>query len=48
MGRLAEAREALSRWQALAPQFSDWSFLRVPEHRKLLEGGLRLAVGEAA
>jgi adenylate cyclase len=46
MGRLAEAREALSRWQALAPQFSDWSFLRVPEHRKLLEDGLRLAAGE--
>ena len=47
MGRLAEAREALSRWQTLAPQFSDWSFLRTPEHRKLLEGGLRMAADEA-
>ena len=48
MGRLAEAREALSRWHAVAPQFSDWNFLRIPEHRKILQDGLRLAAGEAA
>ena len=46
MGRLAEAREALSRLQAIAPYFSDISFHRNPEHRKLLEDGLRLAAGE--
>jgi TolB-like protein/class 3 adenylate cyclase len=47
MGRSSEAREALSRLQAIAPHFSDTSFYRNPEHRKLLEDGLRLAAGEA-
>jgi adenylate cyclase len=47
MGRLAEAREALARLQAIASHFSDISFHRKPEHRKLLEDGLRLAAGEA-
>jgi TolB-like protein len=46
MGRLAEARVALSRWQEMAPHFSDWGLLRNLEHRKLLEDGLRLAAGE--
>jgi TolB-like protein/class 3 adenylate cyclase len=46
MGRLAEARVALSRWQEMAPHFSDWSLLRNLEHRKLLEDGLRLAARE--
>jgi TolB-like protein/class 3 adenylate cyclase len=45
-GRLAEAREALSRWHAVAPQFSGWGFMRNPEHRKMLEDGLHLAAGE--
>jgi hypothetical protein len=48
MGRLAEAREALSRFHAVAPHFSDTSIYRNPEHRKLLEDGLRLAAGEGA
>jgi TolB-like protein/class 3 adenylate cyclase len=47
MGRSSEAREALSRLQAIAPHFSDTSFYRNLEHRKLLEDGLRLAAGEA-
>jgi tetratricopeptide (TPR) repeat protein len=47
MRRLAEAREALSRLRAIAPYFSDTSFHRNPEHRKFLEDGLRLAMGEA-
>jgi adenylate cyclase len=47
MGRLTEAREALSRLQAVAPHFSYTSLFRNPEQRKLLEDGLRLAAGEA-
>jgi hypothetical protein len=47
MGRLAEAQEALSQLQATAPYFSDKTFYRNPEHRKLLEDGLRLAASEA-
>jgi TolB-like protein/class 3 adenylate cyclase len=47
MGRLAEARAALSRLHAVAPHFSDTGFIRDPEHRKLLEDGLHLAAGEA-
>jgi adenylate cyclase len=46
MGRLTEAREALSRLQAVAPHFSYTSLFRNPEQRKLLEEGLRLAAGE--
>jgi adenylate cyclase len=47
MGRLAEARELLSRLDAVAPHFSSTSVIRNPEQRKLLEDGLRLAAGEA-
>jgi hypothetical protein len=48
MGRFDEARDALSRLQAIVPHMPDSSFLRIPEHRKLLEDGLRLAAGETA
>jgi hypothetical protein len=47
MGRLTEARDALSRLRAVAPHFSYASLFRNPEQRKLLEDGLRLAAGEA-
>jgi TolB-like protein/class 3 adenylate cyclase len=46
MGRLTEAREALSRLRAIAPHPPSYEHLRNPEHRKLLEDGLRLAAGE--
>jgi tetratricopeptide (TPR) repeat protein len=46
VGRLTEAREALSRLHAVAPHSSYTSLFRNPEQRKLLEDGLRLAAGE--
>jgi TolB-like protein/class 3 adenylate cyclase/Flp pilus assembly protein TadD len=47
MGRPAEALAALMRLREIAPQMPDTSYLRIREHRKLLEDGLRLAAGES-
>jgi adenylate cyclase len=49
MGRLEEAREALSRLRIdplVMPAYLH--FLRIPQHRDLLVSGLRLALGEEA
>jgi adenylate cyclase len=48
MGRLDDAREVVTRLQALTPAvMHDARYLRNPEHRELLLSGLRLAAGEA-
>jgi TolB-like protein len=47
MGRLAEAREIITRLRSISPVvIPDASFLRNAEHRELLLSGLRLAVAE--
>jgi adenylate cyclase len=48
LGRLDEAREALSRVRLIHPVVMPWYLqaLRIPEHRDLLVSGLRLALGE--
>jgi adenylate cyclase len=47
MGRLDDAREIVTRLQAVTPVvMADTSFLRNPEHRELFLSGLRLATGE--
>jgi adenylate cyclase len=46
LGRLAEAQEVLSQLRAIAPRMPNTSYLINPEHRKLLDDGLRLARGE--
>jgi adenylate cyclase len=48
MERLAEARDVLSRLRAMAPRMPNTSYLVNLEHRKLLDDGLRLAMGETA
>jgi tetratricopeptide (TPR) repeat protein len=47
MGRLDDAREVVTRLQAITPVvIPDASVLRNAEHRELLISGLRLAMGE--
>jgi hypothetical protein len=47
VGRLAEAREIITRLRSISPVvIPDASFLRNAEHRELLLSGLRLAVAE--
>jgi TolB-like protein len=47
VGRLAEAREIITRLRSISPVvIPDASFLRSAEHRELLLSGLRLAVAE--
>jgi adenylate cyclase len=50
LGRLEEAREALSRMRLIDPVVMPryLQALRIPEHRELLVSGLRLAMGETA
>jgi adenylate cyclase len=49
MGRLDDARESVTRLRALTSVvIPDARFLRNPEHRQLLQLGLRLAAGEEA
>jgi adenylate cyclase len=50
MGRLDEARAALSRLRLIDPAVMPWyvQALRIPEHPELLVSGLRLAIGEQA
>jgi hypothetical protein len=48
MGRLADAREIVTRLRTITPVVMDEaSYLRNTEHRDLLLSGLRLAAGEA-
>jgi adenylate cyclase len=48
LGRLDDAREIVARLRAITSVvIPDVSYLRKPEHRKLLLSGLRLATGEA-
>ena len=48
MGRLADAREIVTRLRTITPVVMDEaSYLRNTEHRELLLSGLRLAAGEA-
>jgi len=48
MGRLDDAREIVERLRAITSVvMPDANFLRKPEHRELLQSGLRLAMGEA-
>jgi adenylate cyclase len=47
MGRLDDAREIVERLRAITSVvMPDANFLRKPDHRELLQSGLRLAVGE--
>jgi len=47
MGRLDEAREAVTRLREITPVvISDARFLRSPEHGELFRSGLRLAADE--
>jgi adenylate cyclase len=50
LGRLEEARDALSRMRLIDPALMPWYLqaLRIPQHRELLVSGLRLAIGETA
>ena len=50
LGRLQEAREALSRMRLIDPVVMppNLRVLRMPEHRDLALSGLRLALGEEA
>ena len=48
MGRLADAREIVTRLRTVTPVVMDEaSYLRNTEHRELLLSGLRMAAGEA-
>ena len=48
IGRLDDAREIVERLRAITSiVMPDANFLRKPEHRELLQSGLRLAMGEA-
>ena len=48
MGRLADAREIVTRLRTITPVVMDQaSYLRNPGHRELYLSGLRLAAGEA-